>query len=168
MLKVPEQIKFKHQEKRWSCGAAALAMIFGVDEAWMRKLVKTNSEGTALWDVVAGLVDEKVACHSIILGSEFNDVDQTSGLLIRDIIEKLSRRYPLYLGCTFVSNCGRGRDSHRHHAVAVVDGMIYDPSEDCAVPVDAFEHTFSKRLEIGSLVLIEQERPLVNENAELR
>ena len=50
-FRVVDNIVHKRQQKGYSCGAAATAMLLGVDESIVRPLVKCNASGTSMADI---------------------------------------------------------------------------------------------------------------------
>lgn len=158
---IPKTIKHKRQETSHSCGAASFAMLLGIPESEARVLVKTKSTGTNTTNVLNAFKNKGVRSNLLVINKDAKSIDPASGLRILDIIKTLSFSWPMYISCDYISNSGRGRNWHRHHAIAVVDGKIYDPSEQFEVPVEAYEHTFNRALYVKQIVLIEEERPLV-------
>lgn len=145
-------IQHKRQEKQYSCGAASYAMLLGIPEEQARKEVKTRYNGTFTNNVVKALQDRGLSVHHLTTGMDYFEH--------MDSIRMLSYRWPLYLSCVFVTRYSKkGKATTRHHAIVAADGMFYDPSENQPVPVEAFAHTFNKKLEIRAIVLIEEERP---------
>lgn len=154
---IAASIQHKRQEKKYSCGAACYAMLLGISEEQARKEVKTRYTGTFSGNVVKALEARGLIAHHLTAGMDY--------FTHMDSIRMLSYRWPLYLACAFVSrHSKKGKATTRHHAVVAADGMFYDPSENQACPVEAFAHTFNKRLEIRDIILIEEERPDYLEN----
>lgn len=146
-----------HQEKRWSCGAAALRCFLDASEEQVRKLVGTNSKGTHSYNVIEGLRKIGLGCSSVLVGQDYRKLFW---------LAPLSCKHPLYLSCDFVDQGKRGRPSHRHHAILIAGGYVFDPSEDRATPIDAFESVFNKACVVGSMILIDYELPSYKKNME--
>lgn len=156
-MKVANKITHKHQEKRYSCGAASIGMLFDIPEADARKLVKCRATGTSLSNVCEALDKNGVEYNTFSVEKDF--------VLYKDFLAYNSIKWPLYV-------CGvyrdryylKGRDSIRHHAIAIADGFIYDSSEGQEVPVDCYEHVFNKLFYINTILVIDQERPDFKKN----
>ncbi len=139
------------QEKSYSCGAASFATIFNVDEVTARKLCCTDKDGTHDYRVLNAIKNNtNLNAHLVSIEKDYKECFW---------LEMLSQRYPLYLGCEFISQGKRGRPSTRHHAIVAAKAAFYDPSESKTCPMDCFEHTFSKKLIIRSMIVIDYELP---------
>ena len=129
-----------------------MAMLFGRTQEEMAKLVRTDSKGTADYDVCSWLTKAGVKHHMV----RFHDRIEYKDLWW---IEPLSRKHPLYLGCEIRSRyCTAGRDQVRQHAVLAVDGMFYDPGLNDPQPYEAYISSFNKSLHLKAMILIDQER----------
>lgn len=149
---VADKIVHRRQEKEYSCGAAAVAMLLGLPESIVRPLVKCTSKGTHSENVYSFLKSNVAQCHMVYVGQDYYAA-------IQHLIT-LSTKFPLYVTGKYVwKNPGRGRPCVRHHASAFVDGMIYDPGENRAVPGECYESTFNRRLLFRNIIVIECERP---------
>ena len=156
-MKVMNHLTHKRQEKEYSCGAASFGMLFGMDEPIARRLVKCNKSGTATGKVCEALKGMGVDYHMVHINEDFR--------LYKDFLKYNSIRWPLYLSCVYRHRYYvKGRDYVRHHAIAIADGMIYDPSENQAEPVECYEHAFNKSLHINGIIIIDQERPDFRKN----
>ncbi len=157
-MKARDKITHFEQEKNWSCGAAALAAFLNATELEVRCLLKTDSKGTHDYMVARVLKELGFNCHYI----------QNIKKDYRELfwLPALCCRWPIYLSCEFKDQGKRGRPSLRRHAVLAANGCFYDPSEDRAYPISAFEHTFSKYMKIMDMILIEHELPEWRQNLE--
>jgi hypothetical protein len=145
-------IVHRQQELPMSCGAASIAMLFGVEEKLIRKEVGTNSTGTP-WHGVLSFFKR------INLNVEMVDINQSYFDAIDNLIT-LSYKFPIYSGATYLAkNQKRGRPCKRVHAALIADGMIYDPAEDREIGGEAYIKTFNKELIFDSIIIIDQERP---------
>lgn len=150
-MKVVNHITHKRQETPYSCGAASFAMLFNMDESIARRLVKCKKTGTNMGNVCNALDGMGVKYHLVNIDEDFRSY--------KNFLKYNSIRWPLYLSCVYKDRFYvKGRDSIRHHAIAIADGMIYDPSENQVEPVDCYEHVFNKSLVIKQIIIIEQER----------
>jgi hypothetical protein len=139
------------QEKKYSCGAAVVAMLFDLDEKTARKIVGTTSNGTNQYGALAGLTRHGVKATIVDLSDAHYKTLFWLG--------PLCCRFPLLLNCTFINKSIHNRTVKRHHAVLAANGFLYDPSEDRATPVDTFESTFNKDLVIEQMIVVDYELP---------
>ncbi len=139
------------QEKSYSCGAASFATIFNVDEATARKLCGTKADGTHDYRVLNAIKNNtNLNAHLVNIQKDYKECFW---------LETLSQRYPLYMGCEFISQGKRGRPSVRSHAIVAAKGLFLDPSEPRECVQSGFEHTFNKKLVIRSMIVIDYELP---------
>jgi hypothetical protein len=123
-------------------------MLTGLSHEESIRLCKTKKSGTFSHHVVNALNEIGIKNHIVYLN---------------DLFEKLwwlkncSLHFPIYVAGEFISNSGRGRNSHRHHAFAIYNGMIYDPSEDVELDYDCNKHTFNRELVIQSIIILDKE-----------
>jgi hypothetical protein len=141
------------QKTNVSCGAACYRMMIGnITEKQACDEVKTTKKGTYTSNVYHALLKrfpkEKVGIAT--LNADFGEQLHWLDLMSKNRI--------LYFGCDFVNRAygGKGgRDKHRYHAILLSDGMVYDPSEDQPYPIEAYFHTFNKRLIIDGVILLD-------------
>lgn len=158
-FKVADVLTHHRQEKPFSCGAAAVAMLLGQAESTIRPLVNCKTSGTANGDVFRFL-NQSFVCHSVELNADYYDVVNS--------LTSLSLKFPFYCCATYLwKNPGRGRPVTRHHASAFADGLIYDPSEFREIEIGSYESTFNKKLTIRSIIILEVERPKFLKNSKL-
>ena len=152
-----DPIRHFYQEKSHSCAAAAFAMLFNLDEKVARKMVKTDSNGTCMYDVLDALLNHDVGAYLVGNLGEANH--KTLFWL-----GPLSCHFPLLLSCKFLNTSIHKRTIKRQHAVLAANGFIYDPSEDREVPIEAFEGTFNKDLIISQMIVVDHELPRWRDN----
>lgn len=143
-------MKIKHlkQQTNYSCGAACFSMITGKTEAESRLMCSTKKRGTYTSDV-------KKAFESI--GYSFSEIKIGECFSSLWWLKNLSFRNPIYAGCVFISNSGRGRNSKNHHAIVFAHGKIFDPSESFEVEFDCYSHTFNRQLWVKEILVIDHE-----------
>lgn len=145
-------VHFK-QKTNVTCGAACYRMMIGnITEKQACDEVKTTKMGTYTSNVYKALLNRfgKDKVGIVSLNTDFSEYLKWLNLN--------STGRMLYLGCDYVNRpCGggKGRDKHRYHAILVSDGMIYDPSEDCPLPVESYFHTFNKKMIIEQMILVD-------------
>src|SRR3990167_143870 len=115
-------IQHRKQDKHFACGATCYSMLFNIDEKQARKECETKRTGTATHNVIKALQKRGIPFIRVYLGNRFASV-QTQ-------IKLLSREYPLYISGHYTSNCDKGRNSHRHHAILAWKERLFDPSEE--------------------------------------
>lgn len=152
MFKVQDRITHRRQEKGFSCAAAAVAMLLGENESKIRPLVGTTSEGTHIVNVHNFLIKNELV-------SQLVSIKENYFKLLDDLI-LWSYKFPIISSATYRSKGQkRGRPITRHHAALIVDGMVYDSSENKEMTLEAYISTFNKELVFNSLVIVESERP---------
>lgn len=134
------------QTTSYSCGAASLAMILGISEYDAAQLAKTKKSGTNTLNVFQALKKQ---------GSnpKFLSINLPFECIFTDL-KLLSKQYPIYIGANFISNSGRGRNNHRHHAIVLKDETIFDPAQNEPVPMDCIGHLWNRQLVINSIILV--------------
>lgn len=161
MFTIQPKIKHRSQETAYSCGAAAIAMLFGAEEKLIRKEVKTKSTGTPSEGVLEFL--DRVGLRGIevrIEQSYFQSIDD---------LMTLSYKFPIYVCETWLwKNVGVGRPVKGVHAVLIADGMIYDPAQDREMIGEEYIKTFNKGLTFNYIIIIDQERPNFLKNSRER
>ena len=134
------------------CGAISYMMIvnhFGhnIDCVDAIKEVKCDKDGTSIENVSAALILRKINHEPVNLDVDFNDFFNT--------LNNLSQNNIIYVSGVYKNRFfKRGRDKTNFHAVVIYKGMIFDPSEDTKLPIDAYFHTFNKSLNIKKILLI--------------
>lgn len=150
-----EKIIHKRQEKSFSCGAAAFAMLFGISEDMARKACKTDSDGTSNVNIFRAIKDTGLNANYVNLNNSYDE-------MMNDLIS-LSHHFALYMSGTYRTGAkegkSRGRDRIRRHAILLADGMAYDGGENRACPIDCYAHTFGKSLIFDCMIIIDEERP---------
>ena len=151
-FKIQPKINHRRQEKSYSCGAAAIAMLFGANEAEIRKEVKTDSNGTHDYDVYQFLKRVGLECHQIHLKENYYKFAET--------LKNLSFKFPIYAGSSYRDRYYvKGRDRNRQHAILICDGLFYDPSEKKGLTFESYESVFNKSMIINHFIIIDEERP---------
>lgn len=114
----------------FDCGAAASATVFGIPYPEAFELCKTKKDGTSSCDVFE--VAKKLNGDSFRLFPE----DELKNIWW---LKNLSAKYPIYLAL-FIKrqNSKRGRPREYHHAVALINGKIYDPDKDKEAEIDIY------------------------------
>ncbi len=138
------------QKYPFSCGAACFAMLTGCDEETAIKECQTDNKGTYTFNTLKALKNRKYSCYLINKSFDFQENI--------DFINLISKSWPLYLANNYINQGKRGRPSKRPHAVIAYNGMIYDPSEQFEIDIYCYEHTFNKRLDINSFILVELDK----------
>lgn len=140
------------QKTNVTCGAAAYRSIVSQWEIISEKQavdeVKTKKDGTYVVDVFDAFKKRNIPCNMVALDTDY---DSYSRWLLLNSKNRL-----LYLACEFIDNSGKGRNSHRHHAIAVSDGFIYDPAQSKPVPIEGYDDTWNKKMVIKSMVMIDK------------
>lgn len=139
-------IVHKRQEKSYSCSAACYSMLLGIEEKLARKECQTKSSGTYDHNVAKALKERQIPFIRVGLDTRFRSIQTHLKLLSKD--------YPIFVSGHYISNCGKGRNKHRHHATLVWKGQIFDPSENFETLTDCYEHTFNKDFLIKSILII--------------
>lgn len=148
-------LKHHRQERHSSCGAAAFKIMLSdtvdITEKVARKECHTKASGTHNFNVLNALRARNLDANMVQLDVEF--AEYSRWLFLNSMGRKL------YLCCHFIDKaCGGrgGRDRNRHHAVVCSDGYIYDPGEDKPCPIEAYFDTFSKKLFIKSMIMVDK------------
>ena len=157
---VADNIVHRHQQKPYSCGAAATAMLLGVAESISRPLVQCTAEGTYMRNIHQFLDSElRVKSHLVSLHEDYYDI-------IDDLVV-LSLKYPVLCSATYLwKNPGAGRPITWHHASIMADGVIFDPGEYRGVSGESYENTFNRKLTYREIIIVEAERPNFLKNFE--
>jgi hypothetical protein len=151
-MKPARNIRHFHQQKHYTCGAATIAMLFGISEVEACKLVKTTSSGTNMMNVCSFLKECGVTFQHVFFGQDYQDSI--------DNLVKLSFKFPIYISGEFRDKFfKKGRERVRHHAIAIVDGKVYDPSEQRELEGESYRAVFNRSLKFKSIIIIEEERP---------
>lgn len=141
------------QKTNVTCGAAAYRSLLSQWEIISEKQavdeVKTKKRGTDTWSVVEALKKRHIPCEWVTLNTDF---DSYSRWLLLN-----SKRRLLYLACEFIDNSGRGRNSHRHHAIAVSEGFVYDPAQNNPIPIEGYYDTWNRSMNIKSMILVDKD-----------
>lgn len=149
---VADKIIHRNQETEYSCGAASIAMMLGIQESLAISLVKCNKSGTNSDNVLSFLNNSVAKSHLVYIKKNYHEI-------IDDLIS-ISLKYPIYcVGKYYWKNPGPGRPMMRCHACLIADGKIYDPSENKAVDAKSYEYVFNKRLTFERLIIVDVERP---------
>lgn len=151
-VKILPKIIHRKQQLPYSCGAASVAMLFGEDEALIRKEVKTRTSGTKTDEVYSFLTRNGIKSHWVCINEDYYSAIQNLTLT--------SLQFPIFAAGSFKDRFfNKGRDRNRHHAVLICDGLIYDPSEEREMCGEAYEKVFNKSLIFTTLLVIDEERP---------
>lgn len=151
-MKIQPKIIHRRQELEYSCGAASIAMLFGMDEKTIRKEVNTRANGTKTDDVCDFLFRQGLKHHWVCINEDYYRVMEN--------LARTSFQYPIYACGSFRDRFfEKGRDRKRSHAVLICDGLIYDPSENREMCGESYEKVFNKSLIFNTLIIIEEERP---------
>lgn len=150
-------LKHSKQIGHTTCGAVAYKILLSdtveLTEKEAKKECKTGKggkRGTYSFDVLAALRARGIDAHSVELNVDFIEYSRWLDL------NSMGRK--LYLACHYVDKaCGGkgGRNSERHHAVTVSNGMVYDPGENQPCPIGAYMDVFSKKLTIKTMILVD-------------
>jgi hypothetical protein len=141
-------VYYNKQIKQNDCGAATAATVFGIPYAEAFNLCKTAGNGTKFSDVF--IVAKKLNNDSIFLsiGEELSNLWW---------LHNLSKKYPIYLGLSIKRQLAkRGRPNLDHHAVAAINGKIYDPANDNEIDIDCFSNS-CKSCIVNSMIIFGKE-----------
>ncbi len=112
------------------CGAATASIVFGISYSTAFDLVETSKMGTSIEKVFSAA--QKLNRDSIFLPIH-NDLKNVWW------IENLSKKYPIYLALFLKERVEkRGRPREMNHAVALINGKIYDPRKEHEIALDIF------------------------------
>lgn len=138
-------IRHVRQAYPTSCGAASFAAIANVSEHEAIKLCLTKPSGTSTANVCKALRSKGIGFKLITINNDWP--------CVLGHLRLLSFEYPIYVSGEFVSNSGRGRNSHRHHAITLWRGDVYDSGEDTVFPMDAYSHVWNRKLVVKEAIL---------------
>lgn len=159
MLTYRKNIRHYNQLGAYNCGPVALSCIFDTSLENLEKLVECNkNKGTYTSILVDALRKEGVECSHINLDADHNDHLWW--------LELNSYRWPIYLGCHFTNQGDRGRPSNRHHAVLLVNGMMYDGNNHREEPINSIKQNFNRDFIIKDAVIFHHELPKWRVNLE--
>jgi hypothetical protein len=151
-VKIQPKIIHRRQELQYSCGAASIAMLFGIKEELARKEVETRVSGTSADNVSDFLSRSNIKHHWVVINEDYYKFIET--------LTQTSRKFPIYACAEYRDKYfSKGRDRKRSHAVLIADGLIYDPSENREMCGESYEKVFNKSLVFNTLIIIEEERP---------
>ena len=122
-------------------------MLTQIPEESAMKLCGTKKSGTTTENLQNAL-SKFFKCYPVSLHESFDKIWW---------LKNLSLHFPIYASCHYISNSGRGRNSHRHHAVIFADGKIYDPAESMEVDFDCYSHVFNRQLIVKSILALDKE-----------
>ena len=154
-------LKHFHQEGLTTCGAVAYRILLFDTVSLTEKEAKVECKtgkggkpGTYTHDVLYALRNRKIEANCVRLNVDFEEYSRWLKL------NSMGRK--LYLSCHYVDHAcnglgkkGRGRPSNRHHAITVSNGMVYDPGENQACPIEAYFDVYSKHLWIKDMILVD-------------
>lgn len=152
------KIVHQRQQQPMSCAAACFSMITKVTEEQAIKICKTKKSGTSSHDLANALDQKGFSYHWVTLRESFTKIWW---------LRNLSFHFPIYASCNYISNSGKGRNSHRHHAVVFADGKIFDPAESMEIDFDCYLHTFNRDLIIKHILVIDAEMDNYINNEEI-
>ena len=137
LLHMDSPIRHLWQQKEYTCGAAAVAMILGITEKEAAKLAGTDRSGTHDCGAKKALQTSGCPVYSI-------RVSRLPLATIGWALEAQSYRWPLYLSLEFArfykDSLGRKRRKPRHHAVVLHRGQLFDPGEVETLTIDSLGH----------------------------
>lgn len=150
MLTYRQKIIHFPQLGAFNCGPVALSCLFDASLESLEKLVECDkNKGTYTTKVVEAMRAQGIECSHVALDADHNDHLWW--------LELNSFRWPIYLGCHFVVQGKRGRPSHRHHAVLLANGMIYDGNSHREEPIGAIAANFNKKFIVKDAVIFHHE-----------
>jgi len=139
---------YNKQIKENDCGAATAATVFGIPYAEAFTLCKTAGDGTKSSDVFKAAKNLNNDSIFLSIGEELSNLWW---------LYNLSKKYPIYLGLSIKRQLAkRGRPNLDRHAVALIDGKIYDPSDDCEIDIDCFYNS-CKSCIVNSMIIFGKE-----------
>ena len=139
-------LKHIKQSKRFSCGAASIASILDIPEKEAILGCKTTHNGTNTGNVCSFLESKSIKYQRIYIGLPYE--------CVFGHLRLLSNEYPIYVSANFICNSGRGRNSQRHHAIAIDKSQIFDPGESKVNDMDCIGHLYNRDLIIKEIVLV--------------
>jgi hypothetical protein len=150
MLTYRDTVRHYHQLGAYNCGPVALSCLFNSSLEELEELVDCHKDkGTYTTKVAQAMKDQGIECSHISLDADHNDHLWW--------LELNSYRWPIYLGCHFVVQGKRGRPSHRHHAVLLANGLIYDGNSHREEPIGAVAAKFNKQFLIKDAIIFHHE-----------
>lgn len=135
----------KRQMTNYSCGAAAFSIVTGIPERESIELCKTNIDGTSMACIYGALKRLNKLPHLVHINQPIEECWWLE-----------NQKFPLIVSGFFKTRYHkRGRARERHHAFAIKNGTVYDPSENRTFPIEAYYHVFDK-LHIKSMIIVEK------------
>ena len=140
------------QRTNITCGAAAYRTIISqwqvISEKQAVDEVETDKTGTATTSVLRALRKRNIPCECVYLDIDYDAYARW--LLLT------SKKRLLYLACEFIDNSGKGRNRHRHHAITVSDGFVYDPAQSNPVPIESYYDTWNRTMLIKNMIIVDK------------
>ena len=137
-----------------SCGAAAFRTLISDIELISEKQavdeVETKKSGTFTNNIRLALNRRGIENNLVHLDVDWDEY--LKWLKLNSVGRKL------YLACIYYDKPygnGRGRPRIRHHAIVVSNGEIFDPAENEKLPIEAYNHIFSRKLVIEQMILVD-------------
>lgn len=150
MLTYRKNITHYPQLRAFNCGPVALSCLFDTSLEHLEKLVECDKDkGTYTSKVLDAMKEQGIECNIVSLNADHGDHLWW--------LEQVSYRWPIYLGCHFVVQGNRGRPSHRHHAVLLANGMIYDGNSHREEPIGAISANFNKKFILKDAIIFHHE-----------
>ena len=147
LRKEPKLIKFAEGS---ACVPNSVACLFDYAATELRTLFKTSANGTNFRYAIRKL--QELTEHRLAIVNVNEDWSDAWWL------EALSSKFPLILSCAWKHKAyGKGQARTLHHAIAICDGIVFDPAHSEPIPVDIFkEEGRDMELTIREMALVER------------
>ena len=148
-------IRHRWQQKDYTCGAAAVAMILDIPEAEAAKLAHTTRSGTSQYGALRALQTSGHPVHMV-------HVSEIPLSTIGWALEAQSMRWPLYLALGFpevrksFGKRPRKYNRVRRHAVVLYQGQLFDPGEFETLTIDSLGHLADKEVVLNGYLILER------------
>lgn len=125
-------------------------MLYNISEEQAQTECETTQRGTSMDGMLRAIRDRGDKAYHVTISETFDAY-----------VEHLynnSFHFPILLAGEFRDRYFKqGRDRARCHAVLVVAGMVYDPSEKEPMDLEVYEVVFNKSLSVQSMIIVENE-----------
>lgn len=141
-------IRHIKQDYPVSCGNCAYGMIVGITEKQAIKELGNTDGGVNCYTVQNALNNRKIPNLKVNYHIPFSAA--------LTYLKLLSFQYPLWVASEYRSGGikeKRGRDYVRFHACTIWQGKVFDPGESDVFPIDCYNHTFNKSLEVKEIII---------------
>jgi hypothetical protein len=151
MLKYRDKITHVPQAGEGNCGPVALKCLFNNSLHEIEEMVKCDSKGTNVYNVISALQYSKIDYSFVPLHSDHQNHFWW--------LEIVSHRFPIYLCCHFINQGPRGRPSNSHHAILLANGLCYDGNFHREMPIESILQNFNKKFLTTNAIIFHKELP---------